>query len=136
MPAASDVEASSIVHDLVVEGFRAVDRGLRVVDPPITADFSLTMGDRSIDADAYRQFVLARAEATYVTRHLVSNFHVVERSDERLAVEFVATVHRREADGDRPTTNVVDFADEWVRVDGQWRQRSRTISPVFLGVGA
>lgn len=130
-------DAPAAVLAAVVAGFHAVDHGIADTDPPITEDFSLTMGDRSISAEEYRSVLQARAQATYTTRHLVSNFQVVDVGDDgALHVEFVATVHRLEDGAERPTFNVVDFADEWVPVAHRWVQRARTISPVIIGGGS
>lgn len=115
----------------VVDGFHAVDHRVKVTDPPITADFTLSAGPNSIGADQYRAFLEKRPEAEYSTRHLVSNLRISDVALPDVHLTFTATVHRLDPGATTPSVTVADFTDVWTLDDGRWLQRSRSIRPAF-----
>jgi hypothetical protein len=122
----------SDLYDLVVTGFHAVDTGMSDREaPPTTEDFALTLPGTVIAGERYAEFLRRRAKADYTTRHCVSNFRMVERTAGSATVGFVVSAHRLNAGETVPVVTVADFVDEWVQVDGAWRQRSRAITPAF-----
>lgn len=119
--------------DLVVEGYHVVDHGVRGWEAPLTEDFSLAMGDNTVDAAFFRNFLANRADASYQTRHVATNFRLAELDGDAVRVEYYATVHRLDEGADAPRVTVVDMTDEWLRTDAGWLLRHRRIAPALMG---
>jgi hypothetical protein len=72
------------------------------------------------------------------TRHLLTNFHLVDFDDETAEAVVCALVYHGPAarDGEvviYATDNgrVLDFHDRYVKTDGKWRISSRLARPIF-----
>lgn len=122
------------LYALVVEGFHALDTGNPIVVHTVE-DFRVEVGQTVISGARYTALLQARADAEYTTRHCVSNFRLVSQHATSATVAYVVTAYRRDAGQATASVTVADFVDEWIRVDHDWRHRSRSISPTF-SVGA
>jgi SnoaL-like domain len=126
------------VQQLIAESFFRVDSGRADTGIElVTTDFTLILPNITIDHEQYAGLMTKRVEATYTTRHCVSNVRVTLETEEAIEVAFVVTVHRLEEDAVDTTVTVADFADRWVLHDDEHRLQSRSIKPVFpMGLGA
>jgi hypothetical protein len=128
---ATDALVQLELERLVIQSFTAVDRMDPTLLTPHTDDFSLSLPNMTMTTDQYRGFLEKRMSAEYLTRHLISNTRVTMDNDTEATVSFIATVYRIESGGTDMATDVVDYEDEWVLIDGGWVQRARRIIPTM-----
>jgi hypothetical protein len=126
-----DAATAYELERLVLMSFYAVDRSERSFAPPHTDDFTLSLPNMTMTADQYETFLDRRMTADYATRHCVTNVLVTSATADAATVVSVAIVHRLEAGATETSVDVVDYEDEWVRVDGAWLQKARRIIPTL-----
>jgi SnoaL-like domain len=128
-------QSAQEVEQLIYTGFHLVDTGKIGTWSPNTDDFEMVLPNVTLTGEQYAQFVARRAQATYTTRHLVSNVRHLDGDDDSHTVAYVVTAHRLEEGASGPTVMVADFVDTWVRVDDEWRHQRREITPAFGQIG-
>jgi hypothetical protein len=114
---AGRIEAGPVLADLVVVGDCPVDQGRDV-------------GTAEIDA-VYR----ARTErGRRVSRHLVTNLHVVRADEAGASVISALLLYADDGEPSRPTVTplmVADVVDEFVRTGDRWLISSRHVREMF-----
>ena len=80
------------------------------------------------DLTRFTEFMAARNDAEYDTRHILQNMQVTDADDDALTVSFVSTVWRLEPGADFPTNMVGDVTEQWSMIDGEPRIRRRSLS--------
>jgi len=106
-----------------------------------TDDAVLSFGGREVRGrQAIHDGYLERAAGDRVSRHIVSNVHVVEQGED--SAKVVSTLRLYAGNGTPVLPNadplsVSDCFDTFVKEDdGQWRIASRLLSNVFVRQGA
>lgn len=141
MTTASDVDRAALTQELtalVTALWYDIDhnRG-RSASTFFTADADLMFSARSFRGTAEIDEVYAgrAARGARVSRHVVTNLHVVAADAERVTAVSVLVLFAEDGEAPRPTTApalVADVTDEFVRVDGRLRIASRRIDHAFI----
>lgn len=96
--------------------------------PYCAPDFVMQVGAIELDLTRFTEFMAARNDAEYDTRHILQNMQVTDADDDALTVSFVSTVWRLEPGADFPTNMVGDVTEQWSMIDGEPRIRRRSLS--------
>jgi hypothetical protein len=125
-------EVRAELEAVVLSGFFGVDHGITGMQGPTTDDFEMVLPNMTLSGAMYQGFLAKRAEATYKTRHVVSNMRFVESGSAEVLVTYIVTAHRLNEGADAPAVTVADFVDVFVRSDAGWLHKRRNITPAFL----
>ena len=109
--------------------WHAVDhRRTQEAIPYCASDFVMQIAGTELDLTRFKEFMEARNQADYNTRHILQNMHITHQDDDTVTVSFVSTVWRLEPGQDVPTNMVGDVIEEWSLVDGEPKIRRRNLS--------
>lgn len=132
-------ENKKIFEDIIVAVWYDIDCGdATTVQYFFTPDAQLWFGDRLITGrqDIHDGYQSRRARGKRVSRHVISNVHVIEADDNRARV--ISNVRLYAADGEPVLPNttplsVGDTLDTFVRADdGSWLIAERHIDNLFV----
>jgi hypothetical protein len=127
------------ITDILLRFFWLVDHG-RADETAVlfTNDARLIFGPGSpkpgtVDGAAIPVAMTARAAQTNITtRHVISNLAIAVQKDGTATASSLLTLFRSENEtrASLPAA-VADLDEVYIRQDGEWRIRQRTVTPVF-----
>jgi hypothetical protein len=128
VPTVDQPSLQELILRQVATMFALVDHGEapRSLDH-CTEDFVMQVGGHDVGRPRYDEFMEARANVDYTTRHAFSNVQMAIEADGSIGLEYLVTVVRREHADGHVSQSAADFGDRWTHIDGRWLLARRSI---------
>jgi len=94
------------------------------------ADLEFVTPNGAIGREGLAQFLKAREEAAYRTRHAVSNVRLSDVQADQFEASCIVLVQR--LDDGRASQQVADWKIACVRETGDWKVRSFAVTPFYV----